>query len=104
MGSSHASETAVADGPQRAIATGAPERMLADRRKVPRRGTLTATVLMCPNCGADRVIPMTFPMYQREAGPKVVLHRPMAKCADCGQRIFAKIITRRRTPKSAHPS
>jgi hypothetical protein len=47
---------------------------------------------------------MTFPLYQRPAGPHAVLRRPMAKCSDCGERIFAKIITRRRIPKSAGPT
>jgi hypothetical protein len=47
---------------------------------------------------------MTFPLYQRETGPHMVLRRPMAKCSDCGQRIFAKIITRRRIPKPARPT
>lgn len=50
--------------------------------------------LCCPNCGADRLIPLTFPMYRREAGPMVVLRRPMAKCSGCGERIYAGIVAR----------
>jgi hypothetical protein len=33
-------------------------------------------------------------VYQREAGPDVIVVRPMAKCSGCGERIFAKIIAR----------
>jgi hypothetical protein len=57
-------------------------------------------VLVCPACGADRLIPLTFSVYQREAGPEVVVVRPMAKCSGCGERIFAKIIARQRLSKS----
>jgi hypothetical protein len=60
---------------------------------------VTVIVLVCPACGADRVIPLTFPMHQREAGPEVVFMRPMAKCSGCGERIFAKVIARQRLPK-----
>jgi hypothetical protein len=76
------------------------DRTLADRRKVRRRGTVTAIVLVCPACGADRLIPLTFSVYKREAGPEVVVVRPMAKCSGCGERIFAKIIARQRLSKS----
>jgi hypothetical protein len=69
---------------------------LANRRRVRPRVRVTAIVLVCPACGADRLIPLTFPVYQREAGPEVVLVRPMAKCSGCGERIFAKIIARQR--------
>jgi hypothetical protein len=51
-------------------------------------------VLVCPGCGADRLIPLTFPIYRREAGPEVVVVRPVAKCSGCGERIFAKVIAR----------
>ena|ERR1700686_2337619 len=76
------------------------DRTLADRRKVRQRGTVTAIVLVCPACGADRLIPLTFPVYQREAGPEVIVVRPMAKCSGCGERIFAKIIAQQRLSKS----
>jgi hypothetical protein len=72
---------------------------LANRRMVRPRVRVTAIVLVCPSCGADRLIPLTFPIYQREAGPEMVLVRPMAKCSGCGQRIFAKIIARQRLSK-----
>jgi hypothetical protein len=55
---------------------------------------------MCPSCGADRLIPLTFAVYRREAGPEVILERPMAKCSACGERMFARIIARQRVPKS----
>src|ERR1700693_1868882 len=47
---------------------------------------VTAIVLVCPACGADRLIPLTFPMHEREAGPEAVFVRPMAKCSGCGER------------------
>jgi hypothetical protein len=46
---------------------------------------------------------MTFTMYRRDAGPLVVLRRPIAKCAGCGQRIFADIVARQRVHKSTQP-
>jgi len=55
-------------------------------------------MLCCPKCGADRLIPLTFPVYRREAGPEVVLRRPMAKCAGCGERIYAHIVVRQPAP------
>lgn len=72
---------------------------LANRRRVRPRVRVTANVLICPACGADRLIPLTFPVYQPEAGPEVVWVRPMAKCSGCGERIFAKIIARERLSK-----
>ncbi|MHB8538442.1 MAG: hypothetical protein ACYDCS_10580 [Candidatus Dormibacteria bacterium] len=56
-------------------------------------------MILCPCCGADRLIPLTFPVYRREAGPEVVLRRPLAKCSACGQRVFAKIVARQPLPK-----
>lgn len=50
--------------------------------------------LVCPGCGADRLIPLTFPVYRRKAGPEVHLHRPMAKCSGCGERIYATTVYR----------
>jgi hypothetical protein len=55
-------------------------------------------VILCRGCGADRLIPLTFPLYRREAGPEVTLRRPMAKCSVCGERILAHIIARSRLP------
>jgi hypothetical protein len=75
------------------------DRSLANRRRVRPRVRVTAIVLVCPACGADSLIPLTFPIYQQEAGTEVVFVRPMAKCSGCGQRIFAKIIARQRLSK-----
>ncbi len=50
--------------------------------------------ILCPACGADRLIPLTFAIYRREAGPEVEYRRPMAKCSGCGQRMFANITAR----------
>jgi hypothetical protein len=52
--------------------------------------------MVCPGCGADRLIPLSYPVYRREAGPEVVLLRPVAKCVGCGQRIHAHIVARSR--------
>jgi hypothetical protein len=35
-------------------------------------------------------------VFRRDAGPEVVLLRPIAKCAACGQRIHAHIVARSR--------
>jgi DNA-directed RNA polymerase subunit RPC12/RpoP len=61
---------------------------------------VAGSVIVCPACGADRLIPLTFPIYRRQAGPEVVLRRPLAKCSSCGERMFAEVIARQRIPKS----
>jgi hypothetical protein len=55
--------------------------------------------LHCPGCGADRLIPLTFPLYRRPAGPEVQLRRPVAKCSGCGERIYAQALSRQVAPK-----
>ncbi len=60
---------------------------------------VTCNVIVCPACGADRLIPLTFAVFQRQTGPEVVLRRPLAKCSSCGERMFAQIIARQRVPK-----
>ena len=55
-------------------------------------------LLRCPKCQADRLVPLTFAVYQREAGSRVVLRRPLAKCAACGERIFAHVIASQPAP------
>ena len=66
---------------------------VANIRKRRRRGII-ATAMVCPGGGADRLIPLSFPVYRREAGdqmhPEVRMVRPMAKCCDCGKRLYAK--------------
>jgi hypothetical protein len=54
--------------------------------------------MVCPGCGADRLIPLTFPVYQREAGPEVFMRRPVAKCVTCGNRIYAHVVARSQLP------
>ena len=51
--------------------------------------------LHCPGCGADRLIPLTFPVFRRESAQEVQLRRPMAKCSGCGERIYAHLHYRR---------
>jgi len=57
-------------------------------------------LLRCPRCGADRLVPLTFAVYQREAGPQVVVRRPLAKCAACGERIFAHVVASQPAPST----
>ena len=51
-------------------------------------------IILCPSCGADRLIPLTFPVYRRAARAEVHYRRPMAKCSGCGERMFARITVR----------
>jgi len=62
---------------------------------------VSPVVLRCPACRSDVLVPLTFAVYQRPAGSEVNLRRPLAKCAGCGARIFAAILTRQRVPKSS---
>jgi hypothetical protein len=55
-------------------------------------------LILCPGCGADRLIPLSFPEYRRKAGPEVIFRRPLAKCTGCGERIFARVVARSRLP------
>jgi hypothetical protein len=50
------------------------------------------TSILCPACGADRVIPLTFPQDRPEADPDVAFRRPMGKCCACGERLFGHLI------------
>jgi hypothetical protein len=63
-------------------------------RCVPRCLTLLSTMrtlILCPACGADRLIPLTFRQHQPEAGPPAAYRYPIAKCCACGERIFAHL-------------
>jgi predicted RNA-binding Zn-ribbon protein involved in translation (DUF1610 family) len=57
-----------------------------------------AVVLVCPNCGSDRVISLTFsPIVLTE----VVIEmpdRPIAKCADCAHRLTAVEVAAQEQP------
>ena len=47
-------------------------------------------MLACPNCGSDRLIPLTFTIAtvnERDEPSR----RPVAKCAACGNRIYALV-------------
>jgi|GEM_PF-1639647 len=70
---------------------------MAYRRRALSGGTIRPLIL-CPGCGADRLIPLSFPQDRCAAGPEVRVRRPMAKCCACGERLFARIITRSRQP------
>jgi hypothetical protein len=52
------------------------------------------TMPMCPECGADRLVPLSFQVARvgarDEERPEVVEMRPVAKCGGCGARIYAR--------------
>jgi hypothetical protein len=58
--------------------------------------TIGGDLILCPACGADKLIPLTFPVYRREAGPEIQIRRPMAKCSCCGERMYAHVVARSR--------
>jgi hypothetical protein len=44
--------------------------------------------MACPACGADRLLPLHFPLHRREEKAEAIV-RPIAKCAGCGGRTYA---------------
>jgi hypothetical protein len=50
------------------------------------------TLILCPACGADRLVPLNFPQFRPEAGPGAAFRRPIAKCSGCGERVFAHLV------------
>jgi hypothetical protein len=50
-------------------------------------------VLLCTQCGSDRVIRLTFPSVLVEALFVEAPDRPVAKCVDCGYRLTAVEVT-----------
>ena len=50
-------------------------------------------MLLCTQCGSDRVIPLTFPSVVLEALFVEAPDRPVAKCVDCGYRLTAVEVT-----------
>jgi DNA-directed RNA polymerase subunit RPC12/RpoP len=59
---------------------------LAHRRRVHPGDTMRGLV-RCPACGSDRLIPLTFGTVTAEDRIDVE-RRPVAKCADCGERTY----------------
>jgi hypothetical protein len=61
----------------------------------------------CPECGADRLVPLTFQAARTAAGdlerPEVVIMRPVAKCGGCGARIYPDRIAYRGDPTESAP-
>jgi hypothetical protein len=57
---------------------------------------------LCPECGTDRLVPLTFQAARTTAGdlerPDVVTMRPIAKCGGCGARIYPERIAHRDDP------
>ena len=62
----------------------------------------------CAECGADRLVPMTFQAARAAADdlerPDVVIMRPIAKCGGCGARIYLDRLTRRGDPGESAPN
>jgi hypothetical protein len=52
------------------------------------------TLILCPACGADRLIPLSFPQLRAQAGPATAFRHPIAKCCACGTRVFAHLDAR----------
>ena len=61
----------------------------------------------CPECGANRLIPLTFQAARTAAGdlerPDVVIMRPLAKCGGCGARIYPDRIAHHDDPGESAP-
>jgi predicted RNA-binding Zn-ribbon protein involved in translation (DUF1610 family) len=58
------------------------------------RGTLPGVLVVCPKCGADRRIPLTFGGYRRKdryLGQADRPERPVAKCPACGERTYVSV-------------
>jgi hypothetical protein len=62
----------------------------------------------CPECGADRLVPLTFQAARAIAGdlerPEVVAMRPTAKCGGCGARIYPDRVTYRGDASESAPN
>jgi uncharacterized Zn finger protein len=43
----------------------------------------------CPNCGSDRLVPLSFLPSQGDDEAPVFFDPPVAKCPDCGHRLSA---------------
>jgi hypothetical protein len=50
-------------------------------------------MLVCTNCGSDRVLPLTFPSVLVEQLFLEATDRPVAKCVDCSHRMTAAEVT-----------
>jgi ribosomal protein L16/L10AE len=61
----------------------------------------------CPECGANRLVPLTFHAARVTANdlerPEVVIMRPLAKCGGCGARIYPDRITHPDDPTESSP-
>jgi hypothetical protein len=74
----------------------------------PRKAHHESAMGPCPECGADRLVPLTFQAARTNAGdlerPEVVSMRPIAKCGGCGARIYADKVTHRDDPSETAQS
>jgi len=63
---------------------------------------MSSLVSLCPLCGSDRLIPLTFP--QDEFLGDEVGDRPLAKCSICGHRIYDADVLIREPPHEPRDS
>jgi hypothetical protein len=48
-------------------------------------------LVLCPRCGTDRLIPLTFSGLRPDADSQADLpERPLMKCVGCGERLYAR--------------
>jgi DNA-directed RNA polymerase subunit RPC12/RpoP len=58
------------------------------------RGIVGDTLIRCPHCNTDHLVPLHFPICRLEEAAEEII-RPVAKCSECGHRVFARVVTRR---------
>ena len=59
--------------------------------------TIARTMVLCPLCGSDRLIPLTFARNQcgdANRGRIKEPQRQVAKCIGCGERIYSQVFAR----------
>lgn len=84
-----------------ASSTSLPDHQTSRFPRVPTNGSSGGTIrplILCPKCGSDRLIPLTFTPALGEEWVDLP-RRPVAKCANCGQRTFATRHDAKRDPE-----
>jgi hypothetical protein len=56
-------------------------------------------MLLCPQCGSDRILPLTFPSTLIEQLFLEAPDRPVAKCVDCSRLVTAAEVTGQEEPR-----
>ena len=60
-------------------------------------------VILCPTCGSDRLIRLHFPAYRLELAAEAIV-RPVGKCVQCGNRVYAHVVTHQQQLASQGPT